>query len=81
MNIPDLLFMDYEDESPVTPTPNEFVLSFYKENTSMNASQGGSAVSFKRLRRKRRQSIVDQIEEEDLQEFENYVAERPIHAS
>ena len=81
MNIPDLLSMDYyEDDSPVSPTPNEFVLSVYKESPFMTVSQGRHPVNFKRLPRKRRQSVTDQFDEEDAIEFEKYAAERSMHA-
>ena len=39
MKFPDLLSMDNDDESLLTPTPNHFLLSTYKGNFSENMDQ------------------------------------------
>jgi hypothetical protein len=36
MNFPDLLSMDNDDESSLSPTPDDFVISTYKENPLAN---------------------------------------------
>jgi hypothetical protein len=36
MNFPDLLSMDYEDESSLSPAPDDFVISTYKGNPLAN---------------------------------------------
>jgi hypothetical protein len=39
MNFPDLLSMDNDDESSVSPTPDDFSLSTYKENPLADINQ------------------------------------------
>lgn len=46
----------------------------------MLTSQGVSTANFKRLPRKRRRSIADQFDEDDVQALAKYVTERPMHA-
>lgn len=74
MNIPDLLVMDSEDDSLLSsPVPNTFVLSFYKESPLVMYREGEDAHL-----KKRRQSVLHLFTEEDLKEFEQYSAERPM---
>ncbi len=39
MKFPDLISMDNDDDSSCPPTPNDFLLSIYKENLSVNMPQ------------------------------------------
>ena len=39
LNFPDLISMDNDDESSLSPTPNDFLLSTYKDNPLANLNQ------------------------------------------